>query len=88
MGWFEEQIKQRKQADDALFADAFHTIANSVLGAKANSALKDDFEKTKSAIDEILHYYHCKTIDVPESIEDFDEQLAAERDHAAYGAAG
>ena len=75
MGWFEEQIKQRKQADDALFADAFHTIANSVLGAKANSALKDDFEKTKSAIDEILHYYHCKTIDVPESIEDFDEQL-------------
>lgn len=75
MGWFEEQIKQRKQADDQLFADAFRTIADSVVGAKANAALKDDFEKTKSAIDEILHYYHCKTVEVPESIEDFDEQL-------------
>ena len=75
MGWFEEQIKQRKQADDELFADAFLSIADSVLGAKANAALKNDFEKTKNAIDSILHYYHCKTVEVPESIKDFDEQL-------------
>ncbi|MBQ1770528.1 MAG: NHLP bacteriocin export ABC transporter permease/ATPase subunit [Clostridia bacterium] len=75
MGWFEEQIKQRKQSDDELFADAFLSIADSVLGAKANAALKNDFEKTKNAIDEILHYYHCKTGEVPESIQDFDEQL-------------
>ena len=75
MGWFDEQIKQRKQSDDELFADAFRTIADSVIGAKANAALKNDFERTKNAIDEILHYYHCKTGEVPESITDFDEQL-------------
>ena len=27
MGWFDEQIKQRKQNDDELFAEAFAGIA-------------------------------------------------------------
>ena len=32
MGWFDEQLRQRKQQDDDLFAEAFATTANAVLG--------------------------------------------------------
>ena len=31
MGWFDEQIKQRKQSDDQLFEEAFVRIADAVL---------------------------------------------------------
>ena len=30
MGWFDEQIKERKQNDDAVFAAAFACIAHAV----------------------------------------------------------
>ena len=33
MGWFDEQIKQRKQNDQDVFTDAFINIAGAVMGA-------------------------------------------------------
>lgn len=38
MGWFDEQIRQRKQQDDEIFSDAFWGIADAVMGT--NSAKK------------------------------------------------
>lgn len=74
MGWFDEQIKQRKQNDDELFAEAFAGIAGAVTGAKV-SALKSDAQRTKNAVDEILRYYRIRPCEVPDSVKDINERL-------------
>lgn len=75
MGWFDEQIKQRKQNDNDVFADSFINIAGAVMGRKVSAALNDDRLLTKNAIDEILKFYHVKTREVPDNIRDMNEQL-------------
>ena len=75
MGWFDEQIKERKKKDDDVFAAAFAGIADAVLGEKISSAFDSDTQKAKNAIDSILRFYHVKTQEVPDSIKDLNEQL-------------
>lgn len=75
MGWFDEQIRQRKQSDEDAFSDAFANIAGAVMGRKFAAALRDNRQKVKSAIDQILKYYHIKSREVPENINDMEEQL-------------
>lgn len=75
MGWFDEQIKQRKQNDDDVFADSFINIAGAVMGQKVSSAINDDRQITKNAIDEILKFYHVKSQEIPDNIKDINEQL-------------
>ena len=75
MGWFDEQIKQRRQHDQDTFEEAFAGIAHAVTGARISSAFADDRSRAKDAIDEILKYYHVKTQEVPETIKDTNEQL-------------
>lgn len=75
MGWFDEQIRQRKQNDDDVFADSFVNMAAAVLGSKVTAGLNDGSAATKSAIDEILKYYHVKSREVPDGIKDTNEQL-------------
>ena len=54
MGWFDEQIKQRKENDESIFSDSFVNIAGAVMGSKVSAALNDNKQITKNAIDEIL----------------------------------
>ena len=51
MGWFDEQIKERKQNDDDAFADAFANMASAVMGRKIGASLNDDRAVTKDALD-------------------------------------
>lgn len=74
MGWFDEQIRQRKLNDDCLFEEAFADIAGAVTGKRVYSAL-NDFQKSKDAIEEILKFYHVRASELPENIEDINEQL-------------
>lgn len=74
MGWFDEQIRARKKNDDDAFAEAFANMASAITGKKG-AALNSDRAATKSAIDEILKYYHVKSREIPESITDRNEQL-------------
>ena len=60
MGWFDEQIRQRKLSDDEVFADCFADIAGAVAGRKFSDALR---------------FYHIKPREAPESITDINEQL-------------
>ena len=73
MGWFDEQIRLRKQRDDEVFSDAFLGIADAVTGS--NSARRDSRLITKSAMEEILKFYHVKSRELPDSITDPNEQL-------------
>lgn len=75
MGWFNEQIKQRKQLDDEVFSESFIHMAEAVVGERAFSMLKDSSERVKDSIDEILAYYHVKSREVPDGTKDVNEQL-------------
>ncbi len=75
MGWFENQIEQRKIADQELLEDSFAKIAGAVLNQRSAVMLSDQRIITKNAIDEILKYYHCKPSEIPESITGWMEQL-------------
>ncbi len=75
MGWFDEQIKERKQRDQETFEETFAEISDAITGKNIAAMLADDKGKAKNAIDEILAYYHAKTRDVPDTIEDMNEQL-------------
>lgn len=75
MGWFDEQIKQRKQSDQDVFADAFINIAGAVMGSRVSTALNDERQQMKNAFDEILRFYHINTKDIPDNITDRNEQL-------------
>ena len=75
MGWFDEQIRQRKLSDQELFEDSIFHMASMVLGRQGARALNDDRIITKAAIDEILKYFHFKPTEIPDNIEDADEQM-------------
>ena len=75
MGWFDEQIKQRKENDESIFSDSFVNIAGAVMGSKISAALNDDSRSAESAIGAILKYYHVKNREVPEHLKDVNERL-------------
>lgn len=75
MGWFDEQIRDRKHNDDEAFAEAFANIASAITGRKIEASLNNDRAVTKDAIDEILRYYHVKSSEAPDWISDVNEQL-------------
>ena len=75
MGWFDEQIRVRKQADRETFEDSFQTIAGAVMGRRMSQALNDDRQATTDAIGDILKYYRVKPQEVPDNITDMNEVL-------------
>ena len=75
MGWFDEQIRARKQADRETFEDSFQAIAGAVMGRRMSQALNDDRQATTDAIGDILKYYRVKPQEVPDNITDMNEVL-------------
>lgn len=75
MGWFDEQIKLRRENDDAVMAEAIAGIAGAVMGSRVAAAAESDSYRAQNAISDILRFHHIKASEVPESIKDFNEQL-------------
>ena len=75
MGWFDEQIKERKERDRETFEETFIGISDAVTGSHVSEALADARGRAKNAIGEILSYYHAKTREIPGQIKDVNEQL-------------
>ena len=75
MGWFEKQIKQRKDLDQQLFEDSFFHAAAFIIGERTATKIGDDRTVTKQAVEEILKYYHFKPTEIPASVKDHEEQL-------------
>jgi len=75
MGWYEEQIKQRKISDDELFSDSLEGLAKSITGKKEK--IVSDKELSENAIKEIIKHYGYKVKDeeLPEAVDTFEEQL-------------
>ena len=75
MGYLTKQMEDRCAADQLLLEDSFMRIAGIVLGKRTAEKIGDARIITKNAIDEILKYYHCKPVDIPDEVETAGEQL-------------
>ena len=75
MGWFDEQIRQRKLSDQEIMEDSLFRMASVVLGRQRAGILSDDRIVTKAAIDDILKFYHYKPVEIPDNVKGLDEQL-------------
>jgi len=75
-GWFDEQIKNRIRYDEDGVQNAFAQLSSVVMGKSVISdILNTDRMKTKNAIEEILKYYHIRPVELPEDIDDMNDQL-------------
>ena len=75
MGWFDEQIRQRKLSDQEVFEESIFRMASVVLGKQRAGVLNEEHIVTKAAIDEILKYFHYKPTEIPDTVKEPDEQL-------------
>ena len=75
MGWFDRQIRKRKQSDQDVFESSIYRMASVVMGRRAADAAADARIITKAAIDDILKYYHFKPTEIPSSVKQPNEQL-------------
>ena len=79
MGWFDEQIRERKRQDNERFADAMDEISAIITREKIGLSC-DEGETTKQesitrAIGRVFCYYHIKPKEVPDDIKNLQEQL-------------
>ena len=75
MGWFEEQIIERRSAEQRALEDSFEKAAGVVLGRQVAGRLNDKRIITANVIDEILKYYSRKPVEYPDGIAVGEEQL-------------
>ena len=75
MKWYDEQIRLRMDKDQEIFEDSLFSMASSVMGKRGAGALNDERIITKAAIDEILKFYHCKSVDIPDALKTPEDQM-------------
>ncbi len=75
MGWFDDQIRERIIRDDEAFEEAMLQMAGVVMGSKVYRSLENDRIKAKNAIEEVLKFYHVKPEELPENINDINDQM-------------
>ena len=75
MGVFDEQVRQRKRADQEVFEDSILRMASAVVGSKVAGTMANSRIVTKDAVDDILKFYGIAPVDIPAQVVDPDEQL-------------
>ena len=75
MGWFDEQIRLRKQMDEEAFEDSFINIAGAVMGRRLSASLNNERQAARDAMDEVLRYYRGKSREIPDKLKDFEEEM-------------
>ena len=75
MGWFDEQIRTRKQNDEKVFSDAFIGLSSVVMGKKAAAFTRNERERAHDAIEEILKFYHIHAEPLPKGVDSVSDQL-------------
>ena len=75
MGWFDEQIRQRKVSDQEMFEESFVRLAGAVLGSRAMEEMEEDYIVSSHALDDILKFFHYKPSSAPTTAMDIEEQI-------------
>ncbi len=60
MGWFDEQIRQRRNSDQEVFEDSIFNMASSIIGKKGAKVIADKRFVSQKAIEEIIKYMGFK----------------------------
>ena len=99
MGWFENQIEERRAADQQLLEDSFAKVAGVVLGERTAQRLRDERIVTKDAIEEIPRaaslfadedgqaiqvLWRCNGLAAPFAVRRGDEGQIIRKDGAGY----
>lgn len=74
MGWFDEQIRDRKLHDEEAFEESFLKIAGSVMGKRLTLSAENQ-TSAKDAVGDILKHYRIKVTDIPAELTDLNEQI-------------
>ncbi len=74
MGWFDEQIKMRRQSDNEALDDSLKEVS-AVIEGKKYFSFSDDREKVKCVLDEILAFYHLQSQEIPSEIVNLEDQI-------------
>ena len=72
MGWFEDQMKQRKQLDEKTFEQSFQALAGL---SPEDQDLSRKAQRENFAISQILSYFHHPMTEIPAAITDFKEKV-------------
>ncbi len=73
MGWFNDQIQDRKIKDDEALENAFANVVSAVLGKRAGAS--DEREIVQDAVEDILKYFHLTAGEIPDNVTKKEEQL-------------
>ena len=79
MGWFDEQIKERRKREQDNFADAMDAISSVITRKAMGSGVRNPESSQRAqvewAVGKILEYYHLKPRELPENLKSFPDQL-------------
>ena len=75
MGWFDEQIEERKKHERELLSDSFENIARSVTGRRMGITDLRQEADVSDAVSALLKYMGVKEKDVPEKITGLEDRL-------------
>ena len=75
VGWFGNQIEERRTKDQQLLEDSFVKVAGVILNERTAQRMRDERIVTKDAVEEVLKYYHCKADEPPAGLTTPGEQL-------------
>lgn len=67
MGWFDEQIRGREQADQITFEDSFRKMAGAVMGHSLSDENMTGQQMSMEAITQILNFYHVQYKEPPKT---------------------
>lgn len=75
MGWFDEQLHQRKISDEEMLSLSLMQLADAVTGKHMADALRRGSEQGKRALEEILHFYHVRPQETAVPVDDLNAEL-------------
>lgn len=73
MGWFEEQVKTRRDLDAKSFEEAFVSLAG--IKRDNQSGLSDEEIRENYAISQILSFFKYRSVDIPKNMPKFLDKL-------------
>ena len=75
MGWFDEQLRLRKKNDRDAFDRTQLNLVRAVTGESERLPDPDYDEKTRSALHDILKFYHAALSEIPEDLQTLEDRL-------------
>ena len=75
MGWFDEQIEERKKHEDELLTDAFQNISKAVVQHKIGEGFFGIGRDVQDAVSQLLRYFNVKERKVPAKLKSLEEKL-------------